>query len=88
MGLFIMFWTLHYIHFCTCYPPASQASREVTNLTERKNLHTLVYGVKEFVHLSVCLLQTLTPNIQLPFNLIEVQLKGNNNMFLLGLLCC
>ena len=32
---------------------------EVANLTERKNLHTPVYGVKEFV----CLLQTLNPNI-------------------------
>ena len=31
------------------YPPASQASREVANLTERKNLHTPVHGVKEFV---------------------------------------
>ena len=27
-------------------PPASKASREVANLTERKNLHTPVYGVK------------------------------------------
>ena len=36
------------------YPPASEASREVANLTERKNLHTPVYGVKEFVRLSVC----------------------------------
>ena len=25
------------------YPPASEASREVANLTERKNLHTPVY---------------------------------------------
>ena len=33
--------------------PASEASREVANLTERKNLHTPVYGVKEFVCLSV-----------------------------------
>ena len=88
MGLFIMFCTLHYIHFCTCYPSASQASREVANLTERKNPHTPVYGVKEFVHMSVCLLQTLTPIIRLPFNHIEVQLKGNDNMLLLGLLCC
>ena len=31
--------------------PASEASREVANLIERKN--TPVYGVKEFVHLSV-----------------------------------
>ena len=35
-------------------PPASEASREVANLTERKNPHTPVYGVKEFVCLSVC----------------------------------
>ena len=36
------------------YPPASEASREVANLTERKNLHIPVYGVKEFFRLSVC----------------------------------
>ena len=36
-----------------CYPPTSKASREVANLTWRKNRHTLVYGVKEFVCLSV-----------------------------------
>ena len=30
-------------------PPASEASREVANLTERKILHTPVYGVKEYV---------------------------------------
>ena len=35
--------------------PASEASRELANLTWRKNTHTLVYGVKEFVYLSVCL---------------------------------
>ena len=35
-------------------PPASEVSREVTNLTERKNPHTPVYGVKEFACLSVC----------------------------------
>ena len=35
--------------------PASETSREVVNLTERKNPHTPVYGVKEFVCLSVCL---------------------------------
>ena len=29
--------------------PASQASREVANLTERKNPHNLVYGVKEYI---------------------------------------
>ena len=46
----------------TFYPPSS---REVANLTERKNphAHAPVYGVKEFVRLSVCLLQTLTPII-------------------------
>ena len=39
------------------YTPASEANREVANLTERKNQHTPVYGVKEFlsVCLSVCL---------------------------------
>ena len=36
--------------------PVSEVSREVVNLTERKNPHTLVYGVKEFVCLSVCVL--------------------------------
>ena len=36
-------------------PPASKASREVANLIVRKNPHTPVYGVKEFVCLSVCL---------------------------------
>ena len=29
--------------------PASEASREVANLTERKNQHSPVCGVKEFV---------------------------------------
>ena len=37
------------------YPPASEASREVATLTERKNPPTPLYGVKEFVCLSVCL---------------------------------
>ena len=37
------------------YPPASEASRKVANLNERKNQHTPVYGVKEFFRLSVCL---------------------------------
>ena len=41
--------------FITSYPPASEASREVANLTWRKNPHPPVYGVKEFVCLSVCL---------------------------------
>ena len=35
------------------YPPMSEASREVANLTERKNQHAPVYGIKEFVCLSV-----------------------------------
>ena len=38
----------------SCYPPASEASREVANLTERKDPPTPVNGVKEFVCLSVC----------------------------------
>ena len=36
---------------------------EVANWTESKNPHTPVYGVKEFVCLSVRLWQTLTPII-------------------------
>ena len=31
-----------------CYPPVSEASREVANLTERKHLHTSVNGVNNF----------------------------------------
>ena len=34
--------------------PGSKASREVANLFVRKNPHTRVYGVKEFVCRSVC----------------------------------
>ena len=37
---------------CNC-PPVSKASKEVANLTARKNQYTSVYGVKEFVRLSV-----------------------------------
>ena len=37
------------------FSPASEGSREVANLTWRKNPHTPVYGAKEFVCLSVCL---------------------------------
>ena len=33
--------------------PVSEASREEANLNERKNSHTPLYGVKEFVCLSV-----------------------------------
>ena len=36
------------------YPPGSEASREVANLIERKNPHTPVHGVTEFVCLSAC----------------------------------
>ena len=35
------------VDLCT-YPPASEASREVSNLAVRKNPHTLVYGVKDY----------------------------------------
>ena len=46
------------------YPPASKLSREVANLTERKNLHTPIYGNKEFACPSFCLsVTTLTPII-------------------------
>ena len=37
------------------YTPASKASREATNLTERKNPNTPLNDVKDFVRLSVCL---------------------------------
>ena len=40
--------------YCKCLSPASEACREVANLTERKNPHTPTYGVKEFVCMSVC----------------------------------
>ena len=50
------------------YPPASEGSREVANLTERKNPHTPVYGVKEFVCLSVINFSSL---LNLLFNFIE-----------------
>ena len=41
--------------YVTGLSPASEGSREVANLIERKNPHTPVYGVKEFICLSVCL---------------------------------
>ena len=47
--------------FC---PPASVGSWEVANLTESKNPHAPVYGVKYFVHLSV----RLTLYQQLPIS--------------------
>ena len=31
------------------YPLVTEVSRELANLTERKNPHTPVYGVKKFV---------------------------------------
>ena len=34
-------------------PPASKGSREVANLTTRKNMQAHVYGVREIVCLSV-----------------------------------
>ena len=37
----------------TFYPPVCKVSREVANLTWRKNTHRPVYGVIEFVCLSV-----------------------------------
>ena len=42
------------------YLPAGEVSREVANLSERKNLHTPVYGVKEFVRPSVTLYLKIT----------------------------
>ena len=35
--------------YSTFNPPLSKSSWEVANLTKRKNPHTPVYGVKEFV---------------------------------------
>ena len=45
------------------HPPASKASSEVENFDWEKNPHTHVYGVKEFVTLSVCLSRISTPII-------------------------
>ena len=50
---------LEQLQYC---PPASEASGEVVNFTERKNPHTPVYGVKEFFGLSVT---NFDPNYQL-----------------------
>ena len=47
------FWPNPHFSCIANYPPAREASREAENLTERKNQHTPVYGLKEFVHLSV-----------------------------------
>ena len=43
------------VGYCGYYSPVSKASREVANLTKRKNPHNPLYGVKEFVCLSVWL---------------------------------
>ena len=69
-SLWSEYWTQHYWKhlntglFCFLNPPASKASREVANSTERKNLHTLYSRI---VCLSACLSvrlwQTLTPII-------------------------
>ena len=63
-------WLLYHSKLKFAYPPASEVSRELPNLTERKNLHTLVYGVKEFDCRSVCLWQILTSIIHL-FNFLK-----------------
>ena len=54
-GLILLTCNCKTLYQVKTYPPASQVSREVANLTERKNLQTHVYGVKECVTLSVCL---------------------------------
>ena len=47
LNFFLMLPPIRWI-FCSYYPPASKAIMEVANLTERKNPHTPIYGVKEF----------------------------------------
>ena len=47
------------------YPPAREGRREAANLTQRRNPHTPVYGVTEFVCLSVCLSVAIYPNVVL-----------------------
>ena len=47
----------HLLEFNNIYPPASQTSRELANLTERKNPHTTVLWCQRIclsIHLSVC----------------------------------
>ena len=58
-GIFCIY--IYFVSQVVFYPPASETSREVANLTERKNPHTSIYGVKECVCLSVCLLPNSTP---------------------------
>ena len=51
------------VNVCKCeihYPPASDASKEVANFTNRKNTHPPIYCVE---NLPDCLSQTWTPNI-------------------------
>ena len=63
-------------HCLFCNPPASKGSREEANLTERKNPRTPVYGIKEFVCLSVHLSVTnFDPNYDLSYNQIQKPLK-------------
>ena len=49
----VLVYSLNYFITLLINPPVSKACREVANLTWRKNPHTPVYGVKEFVFLSV-----------------------------------
>ena len=53
----VYIYKIHYLIFGQCEimlnPPASEASTEVANLTEKKHLHTQIIGVKVFVCLSV-----------------------------------
>ena len=50
----VFVWRHHVGRFITnVFPLRAKRVREVANLTERKNRHTPVYGVKEFVRLSV-----------------------------------
>ena len=62
-------------------PSANEASRAVANLTEIKNPHTPLCGVKEFVCLSVCLWSTLTPIIASQIRCSDPQ---NNEVFYNG----
>ena len=48
-----------------CYPPASKASREVANITKRKNMHTPVFSGAKISNIS----------LSLPLNFIFVHLS-------------
>ena len=41
-----LIWQLKWVFLFPLIPHAGEASREIANLTERKNLHMPVYGVK------------------------------------------